>query len=266
LFGEYGVQPAKISAPKGKEAALRALEIDGNLAEAFTALAYINTNYEWNFEEAEKNYQRAIQLNPQYATARQWYGEYLTQMTRFDEAAAQIRLALEFDPLSLIINQQLAELLMFQGKYDEAISTTKKTLEIDPNFPGAWGITGWAYEEKKMYDEAVAAYIKADAAAGESQDFIASLENSYKKGGWQGYLEKILQLKKEKFDEEIDQAGAIALQYALLGKKDEALKWLEVSYQNREDNMAWLKVETAWNFMRSDPRFQSLMKRVGFPQ
>jgi len=266
LFGEYDVEPPKESAPKGKAAALKALEIDPNLAEAYTALAYIKTDFEWDFEGAEKDYLKAIELNPKYATARQWYGEYLTQMGRFDEAAAQTRQAQEFDPLSPVINEQMSWLLMYQDQYDRAIESSRKTLELDPNFLGAYGNIGWAYEEKKMYMEAVAAYQKRRMLLGESQQTIEAFEEAYKKGGWKGYLQKELELNKEKFKQGKISAGVIAIQYALLGENEEALKWLEQSYENREDAMAWLKVEPAWIPLRSDPRFQDLMRRVGLPQ
>ncbi len=266
LLGEYGVESPKESAPKGKAAALKALEIDDRLAEAYTALAYIKTDYEWDFEAAEKDYLRAIELNPKYATARQWYGEYLTQMGRFDEAAAQIRQAQEFDPLSPVINEQMSWLLMYQGHYDRAIESSRKTLELDPNFLSVYGNIGWAYEEKKMFDEAFAAYQKRRAIAGESQQTIAALEQAYKKDGWKGYLQKNLELEKEKFKQGKVQAGSIAMQYALLGENEEAFKWLERSYENREDTMAWLKVDPAWSNLRSDPRFIDLVRRVGLPQ
>ncbi len=266
LLGEYGVEPPKESAPKGKAAALKALEIDGNLAEAYTALAYIKTDYEWDFKGAERDYLKAIELNPKYATARQWYGEYLTQMGRFDEAAAQIRQAQEFDPLSPVINEQMSWLLMYQGHYDRAIESSRKTLELDPNFLSVYGNIGWAYEEKKMFDEAFAAYQKRRAIAGDSQEKIEAYEQAYKKGGWKGYLQKVLEIDKEEFKQGKISAGVIAMQYALLGENEEALKWLERSYENREDAVAWLKVEPAWNNLRSDPRFQDLVRRVGLPQ
>jgi serine/threonine-protein kinase len=265
LLGEYGVEPARESAPKGKAAALKALDIDSNLAEAYTALAYIKTDYEWDFAGAEKDYLKAIELNPKYATARQWYGEYLTQMARFDEAATQIRQAQEFDPLSPVINQQMTELLILQGQYDKALESSRKTLELEPNFLNAYSDIGWAYEEKKMFDEAFAAYQKRMVVAGESKQKIEALEQAYKKGGWKGYLQKTLEFDKDEFNQGKHSAGSIAGNYALLGEYEEALKWLERSYENREDTMAWLKVGTAYNPMRSDPRFQDLVRRVGLP-
>ena len=266
LLGEYGVEPARESAPKGKAAALKALEIDPNLAEAYTALAYIKTDYEWDFEGAEKDFLSAIELNPKYATARQWYGEYLTQMARFDEAAAQIGKAQEFDPLSPVINEQMSGLLMFQGEYDKALESSRRTLELDPNFPAAHSNIGWAYEQKKMFDEAFASYQKGMVVAGEDRQKIVALEEAYKKGRWKGYLQKYLEFTKDEFNQDKKSAGSIAENYALLGDYEEALKWLERSYENREDAMAWLKVATAYNPMRSDPRFTDLLRRTGLPQ
>lgn len=206
---------------------------------------------------------KAIELNPKYATARQWYGEYLTQMARFDEAAAQIRQAQEFDPLSPVINQQMAELLMHQGQFDKSLESSRKTLELDPNFLNAYSTIGWAYEEKKMFDEAFAAYQKGLDVGGESNQMIEALEEAYKKGGWKGYLQKIIEFDTDNFNQGKSSAGSIAVNYALLGEYEEALKWLERSYENREDAMAWLKVNTAFNPMRSDSRFQDLIRRIG---
>jgi tetratricopeptide (TPR) repeat protein len=188
------------------------------------------------------------------------------QMARFDEAAAQIRQAQEFDPLSPVINQQMAELLMFQGQYDKSLESSRKTLELDPNFLNAYSTIGWAYEEKKMFDEAFAAYQKGLGIAGESKQKIEALEQAYKKSGWKGYLQKIIEFDKDGFNQGKGSAGSIAGNYALLGEYEEALKWLERSYENREDAMAWLKVGTVYNPMRSDPRFQDLLRRMGLPQ
>ena len=116
-----------------------------------------------------------------------------------------------------------------------------------------------------MFDEAFAAYQKRMVVAGESKQKIEALEQAYKKGGWKGYLQKTLEFDKDEFNQGKNSAGSIAGNYALLGEYEEALKWLERSYENREDTMAWLKVSTAFNPMRSDPRFQDLVRRVGLP-
>jgi tetratricopeptide (TPR) repeat protein len=160
----------------------------------------------------------------------------------------------------------MTELLILQGQYDKALESSRKTLELDPNFLNAHSHIGWAYEEKKMFDEAFAAYQKGRIVEGEDKQKIEALEQAYKKGGWKGYLQKTLEFDKDEYNQGKRSAGSIAGNYALLGEYEEALKWLERSYENREDAMAWLKVGTAYNPMRSDPRFADLIRRVGLPQ
>lgn len=264
LFGEYGIESPKESAPKAKAAALKALEIAPDLAEAYTALAYVKTNFEWDFEAAEKDYLKVIELNPKYTPARQWYGEYLTQMGRFDEAAAQLRQARDFDPLSQVINEQMTILLIMQGQYERAIENSRKSLELDPNYPPSYEYIGWAYELQRMYPEAVEMYQKAASLYGESAENIEALDQAFKKAGWTGYSQKVLELSLEKNKQGKAKAGFIASFYVRLGDADEALKWLERAYENREDSMAWLKVGADTNSLRADPRFQNLLRRVGF--
>ncbi|HVF30535.1 MAG TPA: tetratricopeptide repeat protein [Pyrinomonadaceae bacterium] len=261
LLGEYDVEDPKTAAPKGKGAASKALELDPELAEAYTALAYIKADFDWDFPGAEKDYLKAIELNPRYATARQWYGEYLAQMGRFDEAEVQVKQAQEFDPLSPVINQQMAAIFMFQRQPDRAIEVCRKTIELDPNFANAYGDLGWVFEEKKLYAEAIAAYSKRSLLLGADPHTISSREDAFNKGGWTAYLGKILETQLE----QKTSPGSIASTYAQLGQYDEALDWLERSYEAREDAMAWINVSAEYQPMRSNPRFQQLLRKVGFP-
>src|SRR5436853_89512 len=155
----FGAGPPRELMPQAKAAAMKALALDDNLAEAHTSLAQIIMNYDWDFNGAEREFKRAIELNPNYATAHQWHAENLSSLERHDEALAEIRRALELDPLSLIINRVYGDMLLNARRYDEAIAQYRKTIEMDPNFPTTHNGLGRAYEAKGMYDQAVAEYL-----------------------------------------------------------------------------------------------------------
>ena len=163
LLAAYTNEPPRELMPKAKEAALKALALDDKLAEAHASLGQIAEYYDYDFATAEREYRRALELNPNYATAHQWLAEHLSGMKRFDEAIAEIRRALELDPLSAIINRVYADILVDARRFDEAIEQYQKTIELDPNFSTAHFFLGRAYEGKGMYDQAVEAYTKAGA-------------------------------------------------------------------------------------------------------
>jgi eukaryotic-like serine/threonine-protein kinase len=260
--------PPREAMPKGKAAAMRALELDETLAEAHTSLGRVLAAYEWNWTSAEKEFKRAIELNPRYATAHQWYGGLLEATGRRNEAIAERKRAQELDPLSLVINFELGIAFFYSRDYDKAIEQFQKTLELDPNFPPPHIFLPAAYEQKGMYSEAMAEFKKAIPLKGGS-------EMSLTKGGL-GRLYAILGKKNEartQLDElkqlaaqEYVPATSVALVYTGLGEKDEAFAWLEKGYEERAFQMQWLGVEPRWDSLRSDPRFADLVRRIGLPQ
>ncbi|HEU4509774.1 MAG TPA: protein kinase [Pyrinomonadaceae bacterium] len=249
--------------PRAKDAALKAVALDHDLAEAHTSLAVIFRKFDFDWAGAERHLQRAIELNPNYPTAHQWYGELLIHQGRFDEGLAEVRRALELDPLSLITNLVLGMGLNSARRYDEAIAQLQKTLELDPNFADANGFLAQSFAHKGMYAEAVAANARQMALEGAPPAVIEAAKNAFAKSGWQGYLRFLLKTLESR--ENPARLEAIAILYGQLGEKDKAFEWLEKAYNERADGLALLKVDPWYDPLRSDPRFTDLLRRVGFP-
>lgn len=252
--------------PKAKAAAQKALALDDNLSEAHASLGQIIANYDYDFAGAERELQRAIVLNPNYATAHQWRAENLSTLERFDEALAEVRRALELDPLSLIINRIYADLLMDARRYDEALEQYRKTLELDPNFVTTNFFLGRAYEAKGQYDEAVAQYNKAFETNNVPAERIQILKDAYAKSGWKGYWRAVLNGTLERARSRYQPPFVIALFYARLDQKDETFAYLEKAYQERDFRVTLIKVSFEFDSLRSDPRYAELVKRIGLPQ
>jgi eukaryotic-like serine/threonine-protein kinase len=262
--GLYLGLPAREARPKAKAAAMKALEIDSSLAEAHTTLADTYQYYDWDFPKAEEEYRQAIAANPNYPTAHQWYSEYLMEMGRNEEAISEAKRALELDPLSLPINTQMGDALALARKVDESIEQLKKTVQMDPNFPGAHWSLGEVFIQRKMYSEAVAEWQTAMKLSG-NEPQAAGLGEAYKSSGYQGFLQKWLDQQLHRSAERQPQYE-IARLYARLGKKEEALKWLEKAYEEHSSGMVFMKSEPVFDALRSDPRFQSLLRRMTFPE
>jgi len=251
--------------PKAKEAALKALELDDNLAEAHASLGQISAYYDFDFTTAEREYRRAIELNPNYPSAHQWLAEHLSTMKRFDEALAEIRRALELDPLSLIINRIYADILVDERRFDEAIAQYQKTIDLDPNFPTAHFFLGRAYEAKGRYDDAVREYMISGRLSGVPPAELTKLNEAYAKSGWKGFvqanLDRILQDPKSKTPPYV-----IAGFYARLGRWDDVLAMLQKGYEDRDFRMTLLSVDYEFDSFRSNPRFAGLVRKMGLPE
>jgi TolB-like protein/DNA-binding winged helix-turn-helix (wHTH) protein/Flp pilus assembly protein TadD len=263
LMGGYSGRPQNEFMPQARTAALRALELDGNLAEAHTALALIVQNYDYDWQTAEKEYRRAIELNPNYATAHHWYAEHLAWMGRFDEALRESERARQLDPLSLIIAVDNGAILYFSRQYDQAIQEFRAVQEMEPNFPRVH-IVVFAYVEKGMYAEALAD-TKNWREAGSSPWFWSVLAYTYGRAGQQPEaqraLDKLLELNRR---QQIDPSALIQV-YIGMGNKDQAFVWLENAY-SQHSSLTTLKVDPIYDSLRSDPRFQDLLRRVGLAQ
>ena len=266
LFTYYDVAPPGEAYPKARAAAQKALEIDDTLGEVLVTLAVVKEDYEWDFAGAERDFQKAIALNPNYPTAHQWYGEFLAQMGRKDESIAELRHAQELDPLSLIINKVLGGTLLFARRYDEAIAQNKKLLEMDANFAPAHTDLGWCYTEKGMHDEAIAEFQKAVALTNGNPSQLAGLAYAFAKSGKQGEAQKILEQLKERQKNEYVDSASFAIIHVALGEKDKAFASLEKSYQEHSVGMLSLKGDPRFDDLRDDIRFQDLLRRVGLPQ
>jgi len=262
LLNGYMSRPPRELIPKAKAALLKALQLDDSLAEAHTSLAHL-LRRDWNWSVAEKEFKRAIELNPNYATAHHWYSTYLTVMARFDEAWAEIKMAQELDPLSLAVNRSGGILFYFTRQYDQAIEQLLDTVELDPNFGYAHFVLGMVYAAKGMYDEAIKQYRKTQTLSGKGLELTAYLGHIHALSGRRGEAQKVLDQLKGLSDHGYELHYHIALIYLALGDKDQAFAWLEQAYNERDEELGLLKVDPMLDGLRADPRFMSLLERVG---
>jgi adenylate cyclase len=263
LLSNYIVFPPKEAMPKAEAAALRALQVDDTLAEAHASLAFVKMSYHWDWLGAEKEFKRAIELNPKYATAHQWYANFLTYTGQHTEAVAEGKEANQLEPLSLIIITNLGSNSFYARQYDQAIEQYRKALEMDLEFVRAHRELAWAYSQKGMYEDAIAEAQKARELSGDGPREIAELGYAYAVAGKKGEARKVLnelsELSKVKFVPSYPKA----LIYAGLGEKDQAFSLLEEAYKERSQGLVNLKVSPLWDSLRSDSRFADLMRRVG---
>ena len=252
--------------PKGKAAAQRAIQLDDTLAEAHTVLGFAIFFYDWDFNEAENQYKRALELNPNSADSHQAYSALLSAIGRHAEALVEIKRAKELDPLDLRTNAFEGLDLINAGRTDEGLAQLQKTFELNPDFWIAHLSAASAYIEKGMFAEAVAEARKARELSGVSSQPIAyggyALAKAGKQAEARAVLEELLKLSTERYVPPYN----IALVYHGLGENDKALEWLERGYGLRDARMVFLKIEPKWNDLRADPRFQDLLRRIGFPQ
>ncbi len=265
LMPGYTLSPAAEYMPKAKEAALRALQIDDNLPEAHVALALILENYDWDWSTAEKEYRRAIELNPNYATAHHWYAEFLTWQGRFDEALRESESARRLDPLSLIIATDRGATLYFARQYDRAVEQFQTVLEMDPSFGRAHlGID--AYLQLGRFADAQAELEEWRRQSGDGTNIRSRLVYLYGRMGQKDKARaELRKLEAMNGAQSLDPV-AMALAYVGVGNNDAALSSLEKAYGQRSNLLTALKVEPVYDPLRDDPRFQELLRRVGFTQ
>ncbi len=263
LLSGFGVSSPQESFPKAKAAAQKAIQLDETLAEAHTALAYVLFNYDWNFEESEREMRRAIELNPNYSTAYHWYGNAnLLAMGKLDESVKSLERAHELDPLSLIINADLGTAYLYAGQYEKAAAQYKKTLELDENFAYAHTYLGRTYMMMGEHEKAAAEYEKSYALGRDPRVLMLFACNFSRMGKRAEALEKIEELKKVAGERYVS-PYFFALAYTSLGDKDKAFEWLEKAFKAREGRMTLMKADPLLNDLHSDPRFKDLLKRVG---
>jgi TolB-like protein/cytochrome c-type biogenesis protein CcmH/NrfG len=250
---------------KAKAAAIGALQLDDSLAEAHTSLAFVKMHYDWDWNGAEQEFRRAIALNPNYPTAHHWYSYDLTAMNRMPEALNEIPRAQQVDPLSAIINTDVAELLYYAGRYDEAIQQARVALEIDPQFLLAHSLLGEIYGEQHRYSEALAESKRAIELSGGSPWMLFRLGRTYALSGDRSQAEQALRQLEELSAKRKGMSGVIAGMAAVLGKNDEAFAAVEKACEEREGGLILLNYDHNWDPLRSDPRFQQLVRRVGLP-
>jgi len=262
LIGGYGIAPQKEMLPVAIAAARKALEIDPDLAEAHTSLALIAQNYEWDWPKANREYRRALAGNPNYVTAHHWYGEFLGLMGRFDQGLQELERARQLDPLSTIIGTDTCKILYHARRYDQAIEQCRKTLNMDPRFVPAWQWLGVAYRRKGMLAEAVAVVEKA---AQLDPNPITLIEADIYRAMARSRSEGLVQVgrMKDLWKQGSVAAYQIAMQYAWFGEKDLAFEWLEKATAERTPWVVGFTIIPHVDLIRSDPRFDALVRRLG---
>ena len=261
-----GEMPSTDFYPKAKAAAQKAIEIDDTLAAAHAALGWIMFWYEWNWSEAENQFRRALELDPNDADSHLGYAHLLSNTGRHAEGLAEVKRARELDPLNLLSNALEGQFLLHAGQTDEALTRLQKTLELEPHFWLARLFASSAYIEKGMFAEAAAEAHQARDFSGGSSHAMAfggcALAKSGKKAEARGVVDELLKSSSERYIPPYH----VALVYNGLGEREQALAWLERGFEQRDPKMTFLKVEPKWNNLRDDPRFKDLLRRVGFTQ
>lgn len=262
LLGDYGIEPGKESGPKAKAAALKALEIDDQLAEGHCSLGNVLSLVEWNFPKAEPEFKRAIELNPNYATAYQWYSNSLCSRGQFEHGMTMIRRAQELDPLSLIITENVGWQLYSGEKYDDAILQFQKTLELDPTFVPAIRDMGLTYLQMKKYPEAEKQFHRVMQL--KNPDGKVGLTMLYALSGKKDQAHTLLDELLKSASKTYLPPCFIAQIYSVLNERDQAFLWLEKAREVRDTNIVNLTTDPLYRNLRSDPRFQELKTRIGF--
>jgi tetratricopeptide (TPR) repeat protein len=256
--------PRNEAITRAKAAAEKALELDPTLGEAHASLAFILYEHDWDWSGAEREFKNAIELNPNNVNTHHLYSEYLTLMGRLEESLTVIQRLVELDPLSPAMHEHLGFAYIFARRYDQAIEENRKALELDPNYAAAHAALGRAYLHKGMHEEAIAELQQAVELSGgwPKHDLAIAYAMAGKRDDAGKLLDELVKLSKRGFVE----MNGVARVYAALGDKEQAFAWLEKAYVERDGWMAALKMDPSFDPLRSDPRFQSLLRRMNFPE
>jgi len=265
LMTAYFVLPSSEGFAKAKASANKAIALDNALAEPHTNLASIASDYDWNFEVAGREFRRSIELNPNYATAHHWYGEFLAAMGKKEEGLMEIQKAIEIDPLAPVLYVSSAWINFSLGNSSKALADADRALELDPRFPRALTTKAVIYTELGSEADALKYAREAIAASENGIEYRAWLGHVSGRFGKRQDAEKILAELLETAKKEFVSPVLFAYVYAGLSNRDKAFEWLEKVYANHAGDVVYLNIEPAWNPIRTDPRFAALTKRVGLP-
>jgi TolB-like protein/Tfp pilus assembly protein PilF len=261
LLGDAGYLAPSEAWPKAKAAAMQALEIDDALAEAHTSLGLVKEHYEWDWTGAEKEFKRAIELNPNSATAHLWYGDFLANTGRLEEGMRETKRAREFDPLSLIINTTMGWQYYLSHQYVQAVEQLRKALEIDQRFAPARRMLEEVYAQMGKHKEAVAEREKILSLSG-SPELAASIEEDFSRSGYKGVLQSWLDGLTEISKHGYVSSYSIAEAYMRMSEKEKAFDWLEKAYDEHDSGLVSVGVDPLFDSVRSDGRFRDLLKRL----
>jgi tetratricopeptide (TPR) repeat protein len=262
LASSTGGLPPRETYPQAKAAAMRALEIDERLAEAHTSLGFCHLMYDWDFERAEREFKRAIKLNPAYANAHDGYGFYLKATGRHEEAILESKRAQRLDPLSLFAGVSLAWAYYFSRQYDGAVKQARKALEMDPRFDFAHWIIGVAYIQQKRLDEAIAVLNQAVILTGGSLTHLAHLGCAYALAGQREEARQVLEDLEEMARHKYVSAYYFALIQMGLNDDERMYEWLARAVEERAGFMAFINAEPLFDHLRSEPRFVNLVQQI----
>ncbi|HKE57669.1 MAG TPA: tetratricopeptide repeat protein [Pyrinomonadaceae bacterium] len=266
LGAQHSVLPPRESFPKAKAAALRALEIDEMLAEAYASLAFVECCFEWNWLAAERSYRKAIELKPNYPTAHHWYGEFLATLGRFDEAQEELQRAQEFDPLSLAINVDLAASYFYARQYERSERQLLNLLELNPNFIRAHEVLGRVYEQQGKHAKALGEWQTAAESSSDNPTIQAGLAHALTSAGKVAEARQILRQLEQAASRKYISSYRIAEIYLGLGQHDRAYEWLEKAFTERDVEFVFLKVNHTLDPLRGELRFEELVTRVSAAQ
>jgi TolB-like protein/DNA-binding winged helix-turn-helix (wHTH) protein/Flp pilus assembly protein TadD len=269
LFGSSfdvgGLAPNEVQ-PKAKAAVLRALELDSSLSDAHNSLAYLKLTYDWDWQGAEEEFKRSLELNPGYAHGHHWYAHLLLSSGRRDEALAESNRALELDPVSPIINLHLGWHYLYTRQYDRALDQLAKTLELDPSYALAHWYRGLAYEQKKLYPDALREMDKAKELLPGNLGVQSDIGHVYAVSGDKRAAERLIaRLRDESSAGRYVNPYEVALIYVGLGQNKQAFEWLDKAYRGHSDMLIYLNVDPRLDSIRSDSQFRALVRRVGIP-
>ena len=263
MLGIFGTRSPHDFCPKAKVAAEKALELDDALAEAHTSLAGVTSLYDWDWPGAEREYRRALELDPNYAVAHQWYASLLSGLGRHDEALTEVLRARELDPLSLVINAFVGFIHMRARRFDQAIEACAKAIELDPNNPfGRW-ILARSLDAGDQLREALAQSEQAVTLSGNKDPFTAHLGYASARMGDRRRADDVLDQLRERSKSEYVSPYHFAIIYTALDQRDLAFEWLEKAFQERTARLTGELSERVFDPLRSDPRFQELVRRIG---
>ena len=274
LFEAYGDFQAKDYLPQAKQAALKALELDPDLAEAHAAFGKVAFYWDYDWAGAEKAYKRAIELDPRYATARQWYGELLSLSGRHDEALREVSKAVELEPFSLIVNRGMVKDLMYAKRFDEALSQNRRVNELFPDEARLHYDNGVVFESQRKYAEAFEEFwLSAMADKDTTPQDLQEMRDSFEKGGWDGFqkraqdrLLRSLNNDRAKDPNKYIPAVNYATAYAYGRDKEKTLEYLNKAFEERSMSILYLNVSPQYSFLHDDPQFKELVRRVGIPE
>jgi TolB-like protein/DNA-binding winged helix-turn-helix (wHTH) protein/Flp pilus assembly protein TadD len=266
MLGFRGGFPSKDALSRAKTAALKAVELDDTLSEPHASLAFIAETHEWDWATAEREYKRALELNPGDARAHNWYAGYLMYIGRFDDGISEAKRARDLDPLSLPINNALAGRLLAGRRYDEALKQVQETLELDAHFAPAHQTLGWVYLHSGKQEEAIREFQNALQLSGtEDTDLQLDLGIAYAVTGNRDEARRILAKLENLHEQGVVPSGSVAILHGALGQSNEAFAWLEKAYAERDPQLTYIKVGRRFEPLRKDPRFEKFVHRVGLP-